>query len=236
MSTPINNLDQRDKAWADLKAESSWRIFKIMAEFVEGFETMNRIGPCVSVYGSARTTPDHPYYKKAVKVSELLVKEGYGIITGGGPGIMEAANLGAQNANGKSVGLEITVPHETKPNDYIDRDRLVKFNYFFVRKVMFVKYAQAFVILPGGFGTMDELFESLTLIQTKKIERIPIVLMGIEFWGGLIDWIKETVLEKHKNISPKDLDFLHLTDDEEEAVTFIKNFYDKNKEALRPNF
>ncbi|MEZ4884055.1 MAG: TIGR00730 family Rossman fold protein [Chitinophagales bacterium] len=236
MITHSNNTTQQDKTWAELKAESSWRIFKIMAEFVDGFENMNRIGPCVSVYGSARTTSEHPYYQKAVRVSELLVKEGYGIITGGGPGIMEAANLGAQKAGGKSVGLEITVPHETEPNAYIDRDRLIKFNYFFVRKVMFVKYAQAFVILPGGFGTMDELFESLTLIQTKKIERIPIILMGIDFWGGLIEWIKDTVLKKHKNIGAKDLDFLHLTDDEEDAVLFIKNFYEYGHAALRPNF
>ncbi|MFK7904356.1 MAG: TIGR00730 family Rossman fold protein [Chitinophagales bacterium] len=236
MQTPANNTEQQDKKWVDLKAESSWRIFKIMAEFVDGFENMNRIGPCVSIYGSARTTSEHPYYQKAIKVAELLVKEGYGIITGGGPGIMEAANLGAQKAGGKSVGLEIAVPHETEPNPYIDRDGLIKFNYFFVRKVMFVKYAQAFVILPGGFGTMDELFESLTLIQTKKIERVPIILMGIEFWGGLIDWIKATLLEKHGNISPKDMDFIQMTDSEEEAVLFIKNFYEYGHAALRPNF
>lgn len=222
------------KSWTEVQAKSSWTMFKIMSEFVEGFDRLEAIGPCISIYGSARTDENHEYYKLGVKVAETLVKEGYGIITGGGPGIMEAGNKGAQNAGGKSVGLNIDLPFEQTSNKYVDYDKNINFNYFFARKVMFVKYAQAFVLLPGGFGTMDELFESLTLMQTKKIDRVPVILMGKDFWGGLMDWIKETMLEKYINISPKDLDLIHLTDEVDEVVKIIDEFYANSK--LRPNF
>ena len=178
-----------EKNWSEVKAESSWLMFKIMSEFVEGFDKMPKIGPCISIFGSARTKPDEIYYQKAERMAMKLVDEGYGVITGGGPGIMEAANKGAQAAGGKSVGLNITLPHEQKPNEYIDIDKSIDHNFFFVRKVMFVKYAQAFIIFPGGLGTMDELFEVFTLVQTNKIDKIPIVLYGSDFWGGLKDWI-----------------------------------------------
>lgn len=228
-----------NKNWAsdfradDFRSESSWRIFRIMSEFVEGFDKMNNIGPCVSVYGSARTKPDHPHYKMAEDLAKLLVESGFGVITGGGPGVMEAANKGAQEAGGKSVGLGITLPHEQSVNKYVDYDKTLIHHYFFVRKVMFVKYGQAFVFLPGGYGTLDELFECITLIQTKKIAKVPIVLIGTEFWTGLIDWIKNTVLAAG-NISPKDLDLIPITDDLDKAVEFINMFYDRAK--LQPNF
>jgi len=221
------------KTWVEIKADSPWRMFKIMSEFVEGFERLDKIGPCVSIFGSARTQPDHPYYKKAADLASMLVKDGYGIITGGGPGIMEAANLGARSADGKSVGLNIDLPHEQNPNPYIDSDKNFNFNYFFVRKVMFVKYAQAFVVLPGGFGTLDELFESVTLVQTQKIDRIPIILMGTEYWGGLIDWIKKTLLQAN-NVNPEDLDLLKVIDDPQAIVQCINEFYATS--TLRPNF
>jgi uncharacterized protein (TIGR00730 family) len=222
------------KSWTEVQAKSSWTMFKIMSEFVEGFDRLEAIGPCVSIYGSARTSADNKYYQLGVSVAEKFVEEGYGIITGGGPGIMEAANRGAHNKGGKSVGLNIDLPFEQSSNIYIDYDKNIMFNYFFARKVMFVKYAQAFVLLPGGFGTLDELFESLTLIQTKKIDRVPVILMGTEFWGGMIDWIKNTMLEQFHNISPQDLDLIHLTDDPDEAVKIICDFY--NEADLRPNF
>ena len=224
--------EHHDKEWQKVKAESSWRIFKIMAEFVEGFETMNKIGPCVSIYGSARTKPEHPYYQMTVELAKLLADEGYGIITGGGPGIMEAANKGAREAGGKSVGLNIDLPHEQFYNEYIDSDKLINHNYFFVRKVMFVKYGQAFIFMPGGFGTLDELFECLTLIQTNKIEPVPVVLVGSDFWNGMKDWIKGTVLEQEGNISAKDLDLLPITDDINEVVRIIT----ESKTILEPNF
>ncbi len=223
----------KPKTWVEIKADSSWRMFKIMSEFVEGFERLDKIGPCVSIFGSARTQPNHPYYKKAADLASMLVKDGYGIITGGGPGIMEAANLGARSANGKSVGLNIDLPHEQNPNPYIDSDKNFNFNYFFVRKVMFVKYAQAFVVLPGGFGTLDELFESVTLVQTQKIDRIPIILMGTEYWAGLIDWIKKTLLEAN-NVNPEDIDLLKVIDDPQAIVQCINDFYATS--TLRPNF
>jgi len=223
----------KPKTWVEIKADSSWRMFKIMSEFVEGFERLDKIGPCVSIFGSARTQPDHPYYKKAADLASMLVKDGYGIITGGGPGIMEAANLGARSADGKSVGLNIDLPHEQNPNPYIDSDKNFIFNYFFVRKVMFVKYAQAFVVLPGGFGTLDELFESVTLVQTQKIDRIPIILMGTEYWGGLIDWIKKTLLDAH-NVNSEDIDLLKVIDDPKAIVQCINEFYATS--TLRPNF
>lgn len=224
----------RDKDWTELQAESSWRMFKIMAEFVDGFERMDKIGPCISVFGSARTKPGHKYYELAVELSRKLVEEGYGIITGGGPGIMEAGNKGAREAEGKSVGLNIDLPHEQGFNDYIDSDKIFTFNYFFVRKVIFLKYAQGIVLLPGGFGTMDELFETVTLVQTHKIDRIPIVLMGKEYWSGLIEWIDKTMEKTEGNISPGDLDLLKIIDDPGEVVKHINEFYATSR--LRPNF
>lgn len=229
-------LHHKDKEWSELKSESSWRIFKIMSEFVEGFETLNNVGPCVSIFGSARTHPDHPHYQMAVAVAEGLVKAGYGIITGGGPGAMEAGNRGAKNAKGKSVGLGITLPHEQRVNDFVDLDKIINHKYFFVRKVMFVKYAQAFVFMPGGFGTLDELFECLTLVQTRKISQVPMVLMGVSFWTGMLQWIKDIVLDREHNINPNDLDMLYLTDDVEDAVNYVNAFYKQGLGELQPNF
>jgi hypothetical protein len=204
-----------------------------MSEFVEGFEKMSKIGPCVSVFGSARTEPGTPYYLLAEEIGFKLTTEGYGVITGGGPGIMEAANKGAQKAGGKSVGLNIKLPFEQMPNQYIDFDKNITFDYFFVRKLMFIKYAQGFVVLPGGFGTMDELFESLTLIQTKKIGRFPIILVGKSYWSGLMEWIKTTLVTE-KYINPDDLKLFTVVDTADEAVTFIDAFY--TKYLLKPNF
>lgn len=222
------------KDWSEIKSANSWVIFKVMAEFVDGFDKLAKIGPCVSIFGSARTPSDHKYYKMAEEVAGLLVKHGYGVITGGGPGIMEAGNKGAAEANGKSVGLNIVLPFEQDGNPYIDRDKMLNFDYFFVRKVMFVKYSQGFIVMPGGLGTLDELFEAYTLIQTKKIGRFPIVLVGIDYWKGLMDWINSTLLEKEKNVSPEDLDLIHLVDTPKEAVKVIEDFY--GKYLLSPNF
>jgi uncharacterized protein (TIGR00730 family) len=223
----------KDKDWAEIKSSDSWVIFKVMSEFVEGFEKMAKIGPCVTIFGSARVKPTNPYYKTAEKIAELLVHQGYGVITGGGPGIMEAGNKGAHKAGGKSVGLNIYLPHEQKGNIYIDPDKLITFDYFFVRKVIFVKYSQGFIVMPGGFGTIDELSEALTLIQTKKIGRFPIVLVGKKFWTGMIDWIKK-VLVTEKMISPEDLDLFSVVDTPEDAVKAIDDFYAKY--LLSPNF
>lgn len=223
-----------EKNWNEIKSSDSWAIFKIMSEFVEGFEKLAKIGPCVSVFGSARTPRDHKYYKMAEEISAKLVRHGYGVITGGGPGIMEAGNKGAHSENGKSVGLNIVLPFEQFDNIYIDRDKLMTFDYFFVRKVMFMKYAQGFVVLPGGFGTMDELFESLTLIQTNKVGRFPIVLVGKSYWSGLIDWIKSTLLEEHSYINKEDLELFSVVDDATEAVKVIDDFY--SQYLLCPNF
>lgn len=223
-----------DKHWSDLKAESSWQIFKIMSEFVEGFDKLNKIGPCVSMFGSARTKEDNPYYQLAIDIANKLTKAGYGVITGGGPGIMEAANKGAQMEGGKSVGLNIDLPFEQESNKFIDPDKLINFNYFFVRKVMFVKYAQGFIVLPGGFGTMDEFFEALTLIQTEKIGKFPIVLIGKEYWGGLFKWLEETAMKIHGNIGQDDINLVLLTDSADEAVEHINKFY--GKYLLSPNF
>jgi uncharacterized protein (TIGR00730 family) len=223
-----------DKDWNEIKSNDSWAIFKIMAEFVNGFENLSKIGPCVSIFGSARTKPDHKYYKIADELAFQICKKGYGVITGGGPGIMEAANKGANRAGGKSVGLNIDLPFEQHNNPYIDDDKSLNFDYFFARKVMFVKYAQGFVVLPGGFGTLDEFFEAVTLIQTHKIGKFPIVLMSKSFWGGLIDWIKETMIETNGNASPEDLDIFYLADTVEEAVEYIDSFY--TKYTLKPNF
>jgi uncharacterized protein (TIGR00730 family) len=222
------------KDWNDIKINDSWAIFKIIAEFVEGYERMAKIGPCISVFGSARTKPDNKYYQLGVKVAELLAQGGYGVITGGGPGIMEAGNKGAQQGGGKSVGLNIDLPFEQNHNPYIDQEHNLEFDYFFVRKVMFVKYAQGFVVLPGGFGTLDELFEAMTLIQTKKINNRPIVLIGKSYWTGLIDWIKDQMLEQEQNISAKDLDLIGIVDTAEEAYDFIEDFYKSHQ--LSPNF
>lgn len=224
------------KQWTQIKGENSWTMFKVMAEFVEGFETMNKIGPCISIFGSARTKPDHKYYKIAVSLAGRLTEEGFGIITGGGPGIMEAANKGASLKDGISVGLNIDLPFEQSHNPYIDLDKILNYRYFFVRKVMFVKYAQAFVVMPGGFGTLDELFEVLTLIQTQKITKVPVILVGTEFWSGMREWIVDTMLEKEGNISEKDLDLIPVTDDEEEVVRIIRDFYAGDLEKLQPNY
>lgn len=223
-----------DRNWNEIKTADSWVIFKVLAEFVEGFDKLAKIGPCVSIFGSARTKPDHPYYKTTEEIAAKLVRHGYGVITGGGPGIMEAGNKGAYEQGGKSVGLNIVLPFEQHSNLYIDADKNINFDFFFVRKVMFVKYAQGFVVMPGGFGTLDELFEALTLIQTKKIGRFPIVLVGRTYWSGLIDWITSTMLEEERNINPEDLKLFSVVDTAEEAVRVIDEFYAKY--LLKPNF
>tara|TARA_R110002072_G_scaffold929_3_gene7471 strand:+ start:9689 stop:10372 length:684 start_codon:yes stop_codon:yes gene_type:complete len=222
------------KDWNDIKINDSWAIFKIVAEFVEGYDRMAKIGPCISVFGSARTKEANKYYQLGVEVSKLLAEGGYGVITGGGPGIMEAGNKGAQEGGGKSVGLNIDLPFEQNHNPYIDQEHNLEFDYFFVRKVMFVKYAQGFVVLPGGFGTLDELFEALTLIQTKKINQRPVVLIGSEYWSGLMSWVKSTMLEMENNVSAKDLDLIKVVDTAQEAYDAIDEFYKHHE--LSPNF
>ena len=216
------------------KSHDSWSVFKIMGELVEGYEKLSQLGPCVSIFGSARTKPDDKYYKKTVEISEDIVKLGLGVITGGGPGIMEAANKGAQKAGGVSVGLNIDLPYEQTHNEFIDSDKVIDFDYFFVRKVMFVRYAQAFVVMPGGFGTLDELFEAITLIQTNKIERFPVILYGSDFWSGCIDWIRNTVCQKFNNVSTNEMFLFELVDSKEQIIDILKKFYDKKKFA--PNF
>ncbi|MBN8695938.1 MAG: TIGR00730 family Rossman fold protein [Bacteroidetes bacterium] len=222
------------KDWNDIKASDSWQIFKIMSEFVEGFEKMSRIGPCVSIFGSARTKPTSPYYKLAEEIAFKLTREGYGVITGGGPGIMEAANKGAKAGGGKSVGLNIVLPFEQSSNPFVDNDKNINFDYFFVRKTIFLKYSQGFIAMPGGFGTLDELFESITLIQTNKVAHFPIVLVGKKYWEGLIGWVKQTMLLEEHNISEKDLELFHIVDEADEAVAIITEFY--SKYLLKPNF
>lgn len=224
----------QDRDWNEIKSADSWVIFKVMAEFVEGFDKLAKIGPCVSIFGSARTKPDNPYYVIAEEIAAKLVRHGYGVITGGGPGIMEAGNKGAYEQGGKSVGLNITLPFEQHSNIYIDQDKNINFDFFFVRKVMFVKYSQGFIVLPGGFGTLDELFEALTLIQTKKIGRFPIILVGRSYWSGLIDWIKNTMLEEQGNINAEDLKLFSIVETPDEAVRVIDEFY--SKYLLKPNF
>ena len=226
--------EQHPKGWNEIKTNDSWAIFKIMGEFVNGFEKMSRIGPCVSIFGSARTKPDNKYYKLTEKIAGKIVEAGYGVITGGGPGIMEAGNKGAHLAGGTSVGLNIELPFEQNDNPYIDPDKNLDFDYFFVRKVMFVKYAQAFVVMPGGFGTLDEVFEAMTLIQTKKIEKFPIIMVGTEFWEGIMAWIKSTLLEKFNNVSATDLELIHLVDTEDEVIEILDSFYKKH--GSRINF
>ncbi|NNF58472.1 MAG: TIGR00730 family Rossman fold protein [Rhodothermaceae bacterium] len=219
--------------WNMARMKDTWRVFRIMSEFVEGFERLAQCGPSVSVFGSARTQPGTPYYDMGVTVGRKLVEHGFAVITGGGPGIMEAANKGAQDAGGASVGLNITLPHEQSANPYVDPDKLLNFDFFFARKTMFVKYAQGFIVLPGGFGTMDELFESLTLIQTHKTTRFPVILMGRTFWSPLVEWLKQTMLVEG-NISDPDLDLFHLTDDPNEAIAIIEDFC--KEVGVAPNF
>ncbi len=226
--------EKNHKGWNEIKTNDSWAIFKIMGEFVSGYEKLSKIGPCVSMFGSARTKPGEKYYELAENVAKKIVEAGYGVITGGGPGIMEAGNKGAHLGGGTSVGLNIDLPFEQHDNPYIDSDKSLDFDYFFVRKVMFVKYSQGFVVMPGGFGTLDELFEAITLIQTKKIVLFPIILVGRDFWEGLFDWIKGTLLEKNGNISPKDLDLIHLVDTADEVTYILDSFY--KEFDLSPNF
>ena len=222
------------KGWNEIKTNDSWAIFKIMGEFVNGFEKMSQIGPCVSIFGSARTKNEDKYYKLSIDIAKSIVKSGYGVITGGGPGIMEAANKGANEGEGNSVGLCIDLPFEQFDNTYIDSDKKIDFDYFFVRKVVFMKYSQGFVVMPGGFGTLDELFEAITLIQTHKIEKFPIILVGTEFWSGLIAWVKDILLKKSKNISKKDLDLIHIVDKKEEVINILEDFH--KSYGLSPNF
>ncbi|TXF76190.1 TIGR00730 family Rossman fold protein [Chryseobacterium sp.] len=216
----------KEKTWDETVTKDSWMVFKVMAEFVDGYEKMAKIGPCVSVFGSARLKEGDPYYEMAVEIARKITEIGFGIITGGGPGIMEAGNKGARIAKGKSIGLNIDLPFEQHFNPYIDKSYSLDFNYFFVRKVMFIKYSQGFVVMPGGFGTLDELSEAITLIQTSKIARFPIVLVGTKFWSGLLDWFKNTLLESGM-IAEEDLNLYRVVDTAEEAVAHIKAFYDK---------
>ena len=222
------------KTWNEIHVTDSWRIFKILSELVEGFEKLSRIGPCVSIFGSARTHHNNKYYKLAEEIAFKLTQNGYGVITGGGPGIMEAANKGAKRGKGKSVGINIDLPFEQRANQFIDSDKLITFDHFFVRKVMFMKYAQGFIVLPGGFGTFDELFEAITLIQTRKIGKFPIILAGRKYWKGLVEWIKSEMLAEEHNISQEDLDLFKVVDTADEAVDSIKEFY--SRYLLSPNF
>jgi len=232
MKEQLTKIKLRD--WTETKAHSSWQIFKIMAEFVQGFETLAKIGPCVSIFGSARTQPGHKYYELTVEISRRLVEEGFGVITGGGPGIMEAGNKGANLAGGISVGLNIDLPFEQHSNPYIARDKTLNFDYFFVRKVMFTKYSQGFIMMPGGWGTMDEFFEVATLIQTRKFTATPMICMGSSYWNGLFNWMREAMLEGEGNISPGDLELIKIFDTADEVVAYIREFYTHNK--LQPNF
>jgi uncharacterized protein (TIGR00730 family) len=238
MSENQNGLQdgrQKMKVWSQLKGENSWTMFKVISEFVDGFERLNVIGPCISIFGSARTKPDNPFYKTAVDIARRLTEQGWGVITGGGPGIMEAGNKGASLYGGVSVGLNIHLPFEQNHNQYVDVDKNLSHRYFFVRKVMFVKYAQGFVVMPGGFGTMDEMFEVLTLIQTQRIDRVPVIMVGRSYWSGLIDWIKKVMLEEAHNINAEDLDLFSVVDDPEEVVQIITRFYAEGNK-VRPNY
>ena len=230
-----NRLERefKQKTWNEIKTKDSWQLFKIISEFVNGFEKMAKIGPCVSIFGSARMTKDNIYYQLATEIAKELSNNGYGVITGGGPGIMEAGNKGAKQVGGTSVGLNIDLPFEASSNEFIDSDKDINFDYFFIRKVMFVKYSQAFVVMPGGMGTLDELFEALTLIQTKKIDMFPIILVGTTFWKGLVDWFKEKLIDEG-TISTKDLDLISVVDKPNEAIDLINKFYESYR--LKPNF
>lgn len=227
-----NAFNPRD--WNEIQTADSWSIFKILSELVQGFEKLAKIGPCVSIFGSARTKPDSKYFKLSEEIAYQLTRYGYGVITGGGPGIMEAGNMGAKKGGGKSVGLNIDLPFEQSANIFIDPDKLINFEHFFVRKVMFVKYAQGFIVLPGGFGTLDEMFEAITLIQTQKIGTFPIILVGSKYWSGLIEWIREVAMEEEGNISEKDLELFTVVDEAQEAVDQINRFY--MSYLLSPNF
>ena len=230
----FNMSVSKNKKWNEIKTNDSWSIFKIMGEFVEGYEKLSAIGPCISIFGSARTKPEDKYYKLAEEIAAEIVDRGYGVITGGGPGIMEAANKGANKKNGKSVGLCIKLPFEDTNNKFIDKDKELNFDYFFVRKVMFVRYAQGFVVMPGGFGTLDEVFEAITLIQTHKVEKFPIILVSSEFWSGMLDWIKETLLKENNNISSKDLELIKIADTKEDVMDILEEFH--NNYEFSPNF
>ncbi len=232
MKEHINKIKMRD--WTETKAHSSWQIFKVMAEFVQGFETLAKVGPCISIFGSARTTPGHKYYEIATEVAKRLAEEGFGIITGGGPGIMEAANKGASLARGKSVGLNIELPFEQHQNKYIDNETSMNFDYFFVRKVMFTKYSQGFIMMPGGWGTMDEFFEVATLIQTGKLTQTPMICMGSDYWSGLFEWMRKSMMMGEGNIAPGDLDLIKVFDTADEVVAYLSDFYSHNK--LQPNY
>jgi len=225
--------EDENKKWKFTKKDDSWSIFKIMGEFVDGYKTLHAIGPSISIFGSARTKPDNKYYKLAEEIASEIVSRGYGVITGGGPGIMEAANKGANKNKGKSVGLCIDLPFEV-PNEFIDIDKLLKFDYFFVRKVMFIRYSQGFVVMPGGFGTLDEVFEAATLIQTKQTEKFPIILVGSKYWGGVVDWIKETLVLENNNINKEDLELFKIADTKEEVINFLEEFH--NNYEFSPNF
>jgi len=237
---PVAEVDHKilrafkDRTWNEIKSSDSWAIFKVMAEFVEGFEKLAKIGPCVCIFGSARMQSKNIYYKMSAEIPTMLVRHGYGVITGGGGGIMEAANKGAHMEGGKSVGLNIQLPFEQFSNVYIDQDKLLDFEHFFVRKVMFVKYSQGFIVMPGGFGTLDELFEALTLIQTKKIGRFPIILVGKNYWGGLFEWIKSVLCEQECCINPEDMDLISVVETPAQAVKVIDDFY--SRYLLQPNF
>jgi uncharacterized protein (TIGR00730 family) len=220
----MNSEQSYEVAKTNVPSEDAWRVFRIMSEFVEGYERLAACGPCVTVFGSARTRPSERYYKMAVRVAELAARNGFGVITGGGPGIMEAANRGARKGRGKSIGLNIELPFEQVPNPYIEE--LINFRYFFCRKVMFLKYTMGVIVLPGGFGTMDELFETLTLVQTRKTPHLPLILMGREFWRGLVAWLQRT-LEERQLISEGDMDIPVLTDSPEEAISIVKEFHQK---------
>jgi uncharacterized protein (TIGR00730 family) len=222
------------KGWNEVKTNDSWSVFKIMGEFVDGYEKMSKIGPCVSIFGSARTDSSDDFYNLTTQIAKDIVKLGFGVITGGGPGVMEAANKGAKLALGSSVGLNIKLPFEQHDNPYIDEDKSLDFDYFFVRKVMFMKYSKGFVVMPGGFGTLDELFEAITLIQTKKSEKFPIILVGSSFWTKCYSWIKDELLIKYEYISKNDLDLISIVDTSKEVVEILSNFY--KKKSLRPNF
>lgn len=236
MSNPEDKIKDafNPKDWNEIQTADTWSIFKILSELVQGFEKLAKIGPCVSIFGSARTKPDNKYFKLAEEIAYQLTRYGYGVITGGGPGIMEAGNMGARKGGGKSVGLNIDLPFEQSANFFIDPDKLINFEHFFIRKVMFVKYAQGFIVLPGGFGTLDEMFEAITLIQTQKIGAFPIILVGKKYWSGLMDWVRDVAMEEEGNISEKDMELFSIVDEAEEAVDQINQFY--MKYLLTPNF
>ena len=214
--------------------EEAQRLDRIEEEFRKAFDFLERLPKSVSIFGSSKSQPGSMYYEKARQLGARFASQDIAIVTGGGPGIMEAANKGAKRGNGKSIGINIDLPFEQKANPYIDRDKLITYDYFFVRKVMFMKYAQGFIVLPGGFGTFDELFEAITLIQTKKIGRFPIVLVGTKYWSGLFDWVTEVMLNEEHNISPEDLNIFRIVDEAEEAVAYIDQFY--SRYLLSPNF